>query len=88
MIGLRLLHTLRAPAEHGTVNAAAQALHLSPSAVSRRRRQLVRETGAERWSGTAAGSGSPRRPRPARPRRRPVRALGAGPRGAEPARCA
>ncbi|GAA2424082.1 LysR family transcriptional regulator [Streptomyces macrosporus] len=47
MIDLRLLHTLRVLAEHGTVNAAARTLCLSPSAVSQQLRQLARETGAD-----------------------------------------
>jgi DNA-binding transcriptional LysR family regulator len=45
MIDLRRLHVLRAVAHHGTVTAAAQALHLTPSAASQQVRQLARELG-------------------------------------------
>ncbi len=37
------LHTLRMVREHGTVTAAAQALHLTPSTVSQQLRQLANE---------------------------------------------
>lgn len=46
MIDLRRLQVLRALAEHGTVTAAAAALHLTPSAVSQQLRQLAREVDA------------------------------------------
>ena len=45
MIDLRRLHVLRMLHEHGTVTATAQALHLTPSAVSQQIRQLSRELG-------------------------------------------
>lgn len=45
MIDLRRLHVLRAVAHHGTVTAAARALHLTPSAASQQVRQLGRELG-------------------------------------------
>jgi DNA-binding transcriptional LysR family regulator len=43
MIDLRRLRVLRVLAEHGTVTAAAAALHLTPSAVSHQLRQLGRD---------------------------------------------
>ncbi|OZM77758.1 LysR family transcriptional regulator [Pseudonocardia sp. MH-G8] len=43
MIDLRRLHVLRVVHQLGTVTAAAQALHLTPSAVSQQLRQLARE---------------------------------------------
>ncbi|MQA86087.1 MAG: LysR family transcriptional regulator [Streptosporangiales bacterium] len=43
MIDLRRLHVLRAVAYYGTVTAAAQALHLTPSAASQQVRQVARE---------------------------------------------
>ncbi|WP_049578050.1 LysR family transcriptional regulator [Streptomyces sp. SBT349] len=43
MIDLRRLHVLRAVHQHGTVTAAAAALHLTPSAVSHQLRELARE---------------------------------------------
>lgn len=43
MIDLRRLHTLRAVHQYGTVTAAAEALHLTPSAVSHHLRELARE---------------------------------------------
>ena len=46
MIDLRRLRVLRALAEHGTVTAAAAALHLTPSAVSQQLRQLARDVDA------------------------------------------
>lgn len=46
-VDLRRLHVLRMVAEHGTVTAAAGALHLTPSAVSHQLRQLARELGVE-----------------------------------------
>lgn len=45
MIDLRRLHVLRAVAHYGTVTAAAEALHLTPSAASQQVRQLGRELG-------------------------------------------
>lgn len=43
MIDLRRLQALRAVHQHGTVTAAAAALHLTPSAVSHHLRELARE---------------------------------------------
>jgi DNA-binding transcriptional LysR family regulator len=43
MIDLRRLQALRAVEQHGTVTAAAAALHLTPSAVSHHLRELARE---------------------------------------------
>lgn len=43
MIDLRRLRVLRAVAHHGTVTAAARALHFTPSAASQQIRQLGRE---------------------------------------------
>ena len=45
MIDVRRLRVLRALADHGTVAAAAQALHLTPSAVSQQLATLEREVG-------------------------------------------
>jgi DNA-binding transcriptional LysR family regulator len=45
MIDLRRLTVLRAIAQYGTVTAAAEAVHLTPSAVSQQVRQLGRELG-------------------------------------------
>ncbi|MPY81283.1 MAG: LysR family transcriptional regulator [Actinophytocola sp.] len=45
MIDLRRLHVLRAVAYFGTVTAAAEALHLTPSAASQQIRTLGRELG-------------------------------------------
>lgn len=45
MIDLRRLHVLRAVAHYGTVTAAAQALHFTPSAASQQIRQLSRDLG-------------------------------------------
>ncbi|NIH83187.1 LysR family transcriptional regulator [Amycolatopsis granulosa] len=45
MIDLRRLHVLRAVDHYGTVTAAAQALHFTPSAASQQIRQLSRELG-------------------------------------------
>ena len=47
MIDVRQLRTLRAVADHGTVSAAAAALHLTPSAVSQQLTVLSRTTGCE-----------------------------------------
>lgn len=47
MIDLRRLHVLRAVAHYGTVTAAAQALHFTPSAASQQIRQLARELGVD-----------------------------------------
>ncbi len=47
MIDLRRLHVLRMLDEHGTVTAAASALHLTPSAVSQQIRLLGRDVGVE-----------------------------------------
>lgn len=47
MIDLRRLRVLRAVAYYGTVTAAAQALHLTPSAASQQVRQLGRELGVD-----------------------------------------
>lgn len=47
MIDLRRLRVLRAVAHYGTVTAAAQALHFTPSAASQQIRQLSRELGVE-----------------------------------------
>ncbi|MBM7771005.1 DNA-binding transcriptional LysR family regulator [Actinokineospora baliensis] len=62
MIDPRRLRVLRALADHGTVTAAAQALHLSPSAVSQQlaslesevRQELLRRKGRRVWL-TSAG---------------------------------
>ncbi|MBR8744201.1 LysR family transcriptional regulator [Nocardiopsis sp. MG754419] len=43
MIDLRRLRILRAVAHHGTVTAAAESLHFTPSAASQQIRQLARE---------------------------------------------
>lgn len=43
MIDLRRLHVLRVVHQQGTVTAAAEALHLTPSAVSHQMRELARE---------------------------------------------
>lgn len=43
MIDLRRLHMLRVVHQQGTVTAAAEALHLTPSAVSHHMRELARE---------------------------------------------
>lgn len=45
MIDLRRLHVLRAVDHYGTVTAAAQALHFTPSAASQQIRQLGRDLG-------------------------------------------
>jgi DNA-binding transcriptional LysR family regulator len=45
MIDLRRLRVLRAVAHYGTVTAAAEALHFTPSAASQQIRQLSRELG-------------------------------------------
>jgi len=45
MIDVRRLRVLRELADHGTVAAAAAALHLTPSAVSQQLAALTRETG-------------------------------------------
>lgn len=45
MVDLRRLRTLRALADHGTLAAAADALHLTPSAVSQQLAALEREIG-------------------------------------------
>jgi DNA-binding transcriptional LysR family regulator len=47
MIDLRRLHVLRMLDEHGTVTAAAAALHLTPSAVSQQIRLLAGDLGVE-----------------------------------------
>ncbi|MFE9443616.1 LysR family transcriptional regulator [Streptomyces sp. NPDC006602] len=47
MIDLRRLHVLRAVAHYGTVTAAANALHFTPSAASQQIRQLARELGVD-----------------------------------------
>ena len=47
MVDLRLLHTLRVLHDQETVTATAEALHLSPSAVSHQLRQLSRQVGTE-----------------------------------------
>lgn len=47
MIDLRRLHVLRAVDHYGTVTAAAQALHFTPSAASQQIRQLGRDLGVE-----------------------------------------
>ncbi|MFB9837268.1 LysR family transcriptional regulator, partial [Actinoallomurus acaciae] len=44
-VDLRRLQVLRLVHRHGTVTAAADVLHLTPSAVSHQLRQLARETG-------------------------------------------
>ena len=44
-VDLRRLHVLRMVHHHGTVTAAADALHLTPSAVSHQLRQLSRQMG-------------------------------------------
>ena len=45
MVDLRRLRALRAVADHGTLAAAADALHLTPSAVSQQLSALEREVG-------------------------------------------
>ncbi len=45
MVDLRRLRALRAVADHGTLAAAAEALHLTPSAVSQQLAALERELG-------------------------------------------
>src|SRR5689334_24029762 len=45
MVDLRRLRALRAVADHGTLAAAADALHLTPSAVSQQLAALEREVG-------------------------------------------
>jgi DNA-binding transcriptional LysR family regulator len=45
MVDIRRLRALRAVADHGTLAAAADALHLTPSAVSQQLAALERETG-------------------------------------------
>lgn len=47
MIDLRRLHVLRAVSHYGTVTAAAQALHFTPSAASQQIRQLARDLGVD-----------------------------------------
>ena len=47
MIDVRQLRTLRALADHGTVSAAAEALYLTPSAVSQQLAVLSKTTGCE-----------------------------------------
>ncbi|HVB46340.1 MAG TPA: LysR family transcriptional regulator [Streptosporangiaceae bacterium] len=47
MVDLRQLRTLRAVADHGTISAAAHALHLTPSAVSQQLAMLSKSTGCE-----------------------------------------
>ena len=47
MIDIRRLRVLRALAEHGTVAAAADSLHLTPSAVSQQLAALEREVGID-----------------------------------------
>lgn len=47
MIDVRHLRTLRALADHGTVSAAAEALYLTPSAVSQQLAVLSKSTGCE-----------------------------------------
>lgn len=47
MIDVRQLRTLRALADHGTVSAAAEALYLTPSAVSQQLAVLSKSTGCE-----------------------------------------
>ena len=47
MIDVRQLRTLRALADHGTVSAAAEALYLTPSAVSQQLAILSKSTGCE-----------------------------------------
>ncbi|MDQ0378212.1 LysR family transcriptional regulator [Amycolatopsis thermophila] len=47
MIDLRRLRVLRVLADHGTVTAAAHALHLTPSAVSQQLRLLAKEVGVD-----------------------------------------
>ena len=45
MVDIRRLRSLRAVADHGTLAAAADALHLTPSAVSQQLAALEREVG-------------------------------------------
>jgi DNA-binding transcriptional LysR family regulator len=47
MIDVRRLRVLRELADHGTIAAAAAALHLTPSAVSQQLAALTRETGVQ-----------------------------------------
>lgn len=47
MIDLRRLHVLRAVDHYGTVTAAAQAMHFTPSAASQQIRQLARDLGVQ-----------------------------------------
>ncbi|MFW5419329.1 LysR family transcriptional regulator [Nocardiopsis sp. CNT-189] len=55
MIDVRRLQVLRAVDRHGTVTAAARALHLTPSAVSQQVRQLARELDVELLSPEGRG---------------------------------
>jgi hypothetical protein len=60
-IDLRRLRVLRELQLRGTVSAAAQALHLTPSAVSQQLSGLSREVGAPLMVDMAAECGSPAR---------------------------
>ncbi|WP_433515030.1 LysR family transcriptional regulator [Nonomuraea sp. CA-143628] len=55
MIDTRRLRTLRAVADHGTVTAAAAALHLTPSAVSQQLLALEHEVGHRLFTRDARG---------------------------------
>ncbi|WP_219471065.1 LysR family transcriptional regulator [Nonomuraea rhizosphaerae] len=55
MIDTRRLRTLRAVADHGTVTAAAAALHLTPSAVSQQLGALEHEVGHRLFTRDARG---------------------------------
>ena len=58
---VRRLGLLRELADRGTVTAVAQALHLTPSAVSQQLKALEREAGVALTERSGAGSPSPRR---------------------------
>ena len=63
MIDVRRLRVLREVAEHGTLAAAADVLHLTPSAVSQQLAALEREVGQPVVERNGRGVGSPAPPR-------------------------
>ena len=74
MLDVRRLRALRELAERGTIAAAADALHLTPSAVSQQLAALEREVGQPLLEPDGRGVRlTPGRARPARPRRRALR---------------